>query len=176
MAEIYWTEVFGGRSLAVVGRPRPGDWLDDDVEAWKVAGIHIAVSLLTESENLELGLDGEEEACRDRAIDFRSYPIVDRGVPESVEQFERLVSSLLDGIDVGKAVAVHCRAGIGRSALLAASLMIWRGNTVQESLQRVESARGLSVPDTEEQREWLDQFACRGRAVKRVRGISREGN
>jgi protein-tyrosine phosphatase len=58
-----------------------------------------------------------------------------------------------------KAVAVHCRMGIGRSALIAACLLKSQCIGVDKAFAMIARARGFSVPDTEEQREWVKAFA-----------------
>jgi protein-tyrosine phosphatase len=65
-----------------------------------------------------------------------------------------LESKLLEG----KGVAIHCRQGIGRSALLAACLLILAGIDSATALKRVSVARGCPVPETPEQREWVTSF------------------
>ena len=42
--------------LAIVPRPRGGEWLDDDVRALKEQGFDLVVSLLTPDEAIDLGL------------------------------------------------------------------------------------------------------------------------
>src|SRR5262245_43352709 len=69
--------------LLIVPRPRGGDWLADDIAAWRRAGVDIGVSLLTPEENTDLELGGEEAVCRENKIDFLSLPTPDRGVPDS---------------------------------------------------------------------------------------------
>jgi hypothetical protein len=50
-------------SLAIVLRPRGGDWLDDDVRRLTDHGTQVVVSLSCESECVELGLEEEAAAC-----------------------------------------------------------------------------------------------------------------
>ncbi|MDP2708210.1 MAG: hypothetical protein Q8O70_12020, partial [Burkholderiales bacterium] len=59
----------------------------------------------------------------------------------------------------GKNLAIHCRQGIGRSALLAACLLIMTGVDPDTAFQRLSAARGCAVPETAEQREWVRKFA-----------------
>ena len=59
----------------------------------------------------------------------------------------------------GKRVAIHCRAGVGRSALLAAALLVAGGVEVEAAFRRVADARGCPVPDTPEQRAWVARLA-----------------
>lgn len=62
--------------------------------------------------------------------------------------------------DCGRPVSVHCRQGIGRSSLVAAGLLIERGLHPDEALRRIEAARHTRVPETREQRSWIDSFAA----------------
>src|SRR5215472_6743301 len=60
-ADIYWiTNVPGGR-LAILGRPRAGDWLCDEIADWKAPGVTDVISLLQSHEIRELGLTREVE-------------------------------------------------------------------------------------------------------------------
>jgi protein-tyrosine phosphatase len=56
-------------------------------------------------------------------------------------------------------VVIHCRQGVGRSALIAACVLVLRGVSVEKVFDLIENARGCSIPDTEEQRDWVNQFA-----------------
>jgi protein-tyrosine phosphatase len=65
----------------------------------------------------------------------------------------------------GKKVAVHCRQGVGRSALLAACLLVGSGLDAEEAFERIRVSRGCAVPDTAEQRAWVAKFAREYSAV-----------
>jgi protein-tyrosine phosphatase len=58
----------------------------------------------------------------------------------------------------GKAVGVHCRAGIGRSSLIAAALLIQNGVSPETAFLTIQEARGCPVPDTVEQRNWVERY------------------
>ncbi len=143
-------------------RPRGGDWLGDELQALAKAGVNVLVSLLTADEVAELELQDEERLCGDCGLRFISFPIPDRGVPFSIPETGRIVDLILEELWAGAAVAVHCRMGIGRSALIAACLLKSQGIGVDAAFAMISRARGFSVPDTEEQREWVEGFAtCR---------------
>jgi protein-tyrosine phosphatase len=57
-------------------------------------------------------------------------------------------------------VAVHCWGGVGRSSLVAAALLVLRGSTAQAAWHRVAYARGVPVPETDEQRDWVARLAA----------------
>ena len=83
-AEIYWIPDIPSGRLAILGRPRAGDWLADEIADWKAAGITAVVSLLQSHETRELGLVREAEIVEQLGLSFEEFPIPDRGVPESV--------------------------------------------------------------------------------------------
>jgi protein-tyrosine phosphatase len=155
---IYWLSLREPWRLAIMPRPRAGDWLADEVAGWKAEGIDIVVSLLEEHEIVELGLQELPASCRSAAIEFVSFPIPDRGVPTSIQETERLIRRLCDALAVSKVVAIHCRAGIGRSSLIAACILGRNGSDVGFAFDTIAKARGVTVPDTEAQRDWVSTF------------------
>lgn len=145
--------------LAIVARPRGGDWLEDEVTTWKRAGLEIIVSLLTEDELLELDLRDEPRCCEQANIRLIRHPIPDRGLPESAEQFSALIASVVEDLRAGRSVGVHCRMGIGRSSLCAVCVLAAMGVSVETAWKSVAEARRISVPDTPQQRAWVARFA-----------------
>jgi protein-tyrosine phosphatase len=157
--ELYWIEGPWPGRLAIVPRPRSGDWLEDEVRAWRQSGINVVVSLLTRDEITELDLVREAEFCQSNGISFLSFPIPDRRVPSSQRATLDLLEKLDKLLSEGKNVAIHCRQGIGRAPLIAACLLILSRVSLETAFQRVSAARGCSIPETPEQRQWVVDFA-----------------
>lgn len=103
---------------------------------------------MTLSEAEELGLRAEEDCCRSCGIEFLSFPVEDRSVPASLNAFDTLLNSLNNDLGKGKRVAVHCRAGIGRSAIIVACLLMRNGFSADVAFRAIAKARGIPVPDT----------------------------
>jgi protein-tyrosine phosphatase len=162
MSRVHWIEAPG--RLAIMARPRADDWLEVDVAEWKASGVDLVVSLLEREEVSELGLQREAELCRACGIEFISFPIPDRGVPD-IQQASDIARSIADGIASGRSIAVHCGAGIGRSSMIAACAMICSGIEAGEALALIRAACGVIVPDTDEQRDWVVAFG-RARAAQ----------
>ncbi len=156
-ATIYPINAAAPNRVAIVARPRGGDWLRDEVSALSTEGIDVLVSMLTEEESIELGLESESEDCEAVAIKFVNLPIPDRSVPSDADDFLRSVERLTEMVRDGRSLAVHCRASIGRSSVLAVSVLVRLGWDANEAFHAVESARGCSIPDTPEQRQWVIQ-------------------
>ncbi len=157
--DLYWIEGPWRGRLAILPRPRGGDWLEDEIKGWHEAGLDVVLSALTSDENAELDLLEETAACAVIGIAFISFPIEDRGVPDSMQTTAELVQWLESKLVTGGNVAIHCRQGVGRSALLASSVLVASGISPKAAFERIEKARGCGVPDTPEQREWVDCFA-----------------
>ena len=59
--------------LAIMPRPRAGDWLEDEIASFKNLGYEVIVSLLTKEEEKELDLKDEMLIAREQGIRFISY-------------------------------------------------------------------------------------------------------
>jgi protein-tyrosine phosphatase len=119
--------------MAVAARPRGGDWLQDEVAAWRKAGLGAVISLLENDEAAQLDLADEGSAVESAGLRFMSFPIPDRGVLASSREALLLLSNIAAALEQGQKVAVHCRQGIGRSSLIAAGLLVMSGLGVEKS-------------------------------------------
>ncbi len=159
LSDIYWIRTPGDLQLAIMARPRSGDWLEDEIAHWQRSGVEIVVSLLERDEVEELELNREPILCERHGIEFRSWPIPDRGLPHDPAAFRQFAGELAGS---GKSIAIHCRAGIGRSSVLAAAIMVHAGESAEPALAAIADARGVPVPDTDEQRDWIAALEDRG--------------
>ena len=157
-SELYWISDRMPGKLALMARPRAGDWLEDEIGHWRASGINAVVSLLETEEVSDLGLQCERALCEQHGIDFLSFPIADRGIPASMWEAKMLAKTLLGRIAKGQAVAIHCRAGIGRSSIIAGSVLVLEGMSADDALAAIAKARRMPVPDTDAQRDWLEGF------------------
>ncbi len=157
---LFWVEGPWLGRMAISPRPRGGDWLDDEMKGWRRTGVDVVVSLLEPDEAEDLGLDEEPRYCEANDMEFYSLPIVDRSVPGSDAEAARLLAALEEALNRGKSVAIHCRQGIGRAGLIASTLLVETGISPSEAIQRVSAARHAPVPETAEQRAWIDSFAA----------------
>ncbi len=146
--------------LALASRPRGGEWLDDEMASWRRDGIDMVLSLLTPEEEQALDLAAEAGAAQARGMGFISLPIPDRQVPDSEAGVTTVVEGAGSALSSGKNIAVHCRQGIGRTGLIAACLLISRGVDPEAAVARLSAARGVPVPETPEQRQWIDRYAA----------------
>lgn len=143
--------------LAIVPCPRGVDLLDDEMRALRDAGIDTVVSLLEPYEAKELGLEREADAAEHAGMRFVNFPIPDHGLPPSLENLTHLLANLEAQIARDRKIGIHCYACIGRSPVVAASLLIRSGMSSGEAWRQISEARGFPVPDTPEQRAWVER-------------------
>ncbi len=157
--DVHWLDGTWPGKLAVGPRPRSGDWLKDDIAKWKRAHIDSVLSLLTVDEEADLHLRNEGSEIRSQGMDFTSLPIPDRQIPRSEEKWSKVLDQVDRELSAGKNVLVHCRQGIGRSGMVAACLLVKKGMSPSAAVESVSAARGVPVPETAEQRDWIDHYA-----------------
>jgi protein-tyrosine phosphatase len=139
-------------------RPRGGEYLADEVAGWSRVGVETVVSLLEQHEIRELDLAAEESLCLAANLQFISFPIPDRGVPSHSANLLKLLTTLEAQLRTGRSVAVHCRAGIGRSGVIGACVLNAFGVDPAASFGMLSRARGVTVPDTDAQVAWVRDF------------------
>lgn len=143
--------------LAIAPAPPPGPHLQKALQAWKRLGVTGVVSMLHDERE---GWSEEPAICERIGMRFFSIPIEDHSVPKP-EEMPKISEGLIEveaALRVGGVIVVHCFAGIGRSGMATVALLMIGGVPLEEGMQRVSLARGLSCPETEEQREWLRSF------------------
>jgi protein-tyrosine phosphatase len=154
--KIYWIHQFdnGGR-LGIMARPRGDDWLADEIANLKKQNVGLLVSLLEKEEVGELGLRQQEMICKSNGIEFINFPIADRDIPKTSDKTDWLVDYLTSKLQDKTSVVIHCRMGIGRSSIIAASVLLHAGLKADNIIDNISKIRGLKVPDTDKQLKWL---------------------
>jgi protein-tyrosine phosphatase len=175
VASIYWLPNKWPGRLAIAPRPRGGEWLEDEMKSWKRGDVDIVVSLLTPDEIADFELQDEAAQAQTQGIQFHSYPVPDRGVPDSLGGIDELAKRLARDLQAGRNVVIHCRQGIGRSALLAAIVLGYLGVDEELAIKQISDARRLKVPETTEQCRWISDFA-KSRRVALTIAENRDSN
>jgi ADP-ribosylglycohydrolase/protein-tyrosine phosphatase len=112
-----------------------------------------------------------------RRVEYLREPIPDHGVPQGIEVMQRVLAMIDDALEAGHVVYVHCRAGLGRSAMVAGCWLAGRhalGSDALEELQRCfqQSAKSQywsEVPETAEQAEYVRNWVAGGSGRVAVR-------
>jgi protein-tyrosine phosphatase len=161
MANLYWITGSGPLHLAIMPRPEGGEELLADIRTLQMESVDILVSLLTADEIENFDLAEEPLLCAEHGIEYRSFPIEDHSIPTSYTAVLDFATKLEQEFKAGKAIVIHCYAGIGRSSLMAACILVIHGKSTLEAFDQIRQARGCQVPDTGLQFEWVESFASR---------------
>ncbi len=134
----------------LAGTPRPGIVadIDQDLRALQRVGVTVLVSLTQTPMDATL--------LREYGIRNIASPIPDMHAP-SVEQALEICRDLEHNMRAGEVVAVHCRAGLGRTGTLLASYLIWEGSNALDALESVRRVEPKWV-QSEEQVTFLETF------------------
>lgn len=143
---------FWVRPGSLGGTPRPGiiDPVERDLEGLQRLGVTILVTL-EETPTVDPALLA---AAGIRSIQF---PIPDMGVGDATATLD-LCDELSRAMKAGEVVAVHCRAGLGRTGTLLACQLIAEGETARGALDAVRSINPRCV-QSDAQLEFLRSFS-----------------
>ena len=156
--QLFAIERAGPGQLATMARPRGGEWLGEDMAGLAGAGVTVLVSLLTDTEMTSLGLTAEDAAARRAGLEFLRLPTPDFHVPDRAVTLA-LARDLLARLAGGASVVVHCYGGVGRSSTLAAVVLVLEGVAPPAAWDRITVARGRPVPETVDQRAFVNGLA-----------------
>jgi protein-tyrosine phosphatase len=149
-----WVDTDGRFKLAIMPRPDMRR-LEEHLRELKEKGADVLVSMMQPEEASALGLAEEGEICGKVGITFYNHPVPDHSTPTDRAATEAFARTLIAELEAGRGVVIHCFAGIGRSATMAATVMILAGYSLEEACLRLSNARNLRVPETVAQLEWL---------------------
>ena len=154
-APFFRIDSIGKGFLAISGHPAQCGNAAMMIGHMATGEVRQVVSLLQSEESRELGLENEAALVNAQSMEFVSFPIPDLGLPGSSDDFARLSLRLFHQVEAGINTLIHCRAGIGRSGLLAAAVLLHGGRSVEQAFAQITRMRGHQVPETVQQGDWL---------------------
>jgi protein tyrosine phosphatase (PTP) superfamily phosphohydrolase (DUF442 family) len=143
----------GKEALALTecpGRSQPYAASLARIIAWEPT---LVISLVEEHE-FPSGTAAFGASLAENGIRWRHFPIRDYDVPGSAAPWAAVSRAARSIIDDGGRVLVHCRAGLGRSGMIAARLLVERGMAPEHAIAKVRAARPGAI-ETQAQERWI---------------------
>jgi protein-tyrosine phosphatase len=123
-------------------------------------GVEALVSLMERDEYSDLQISEFFRKAKEMDMDVLHLPIPDYGVPSAPEEenYRPLIEDVTGRLEEGQTVVIHCRGGLGRSGLVAASVLVALGHPSGEAIRIVRGARegALETPDQEDRVRWFE--------------------
>ncbi|PJF44445.1 MAG: hypothetical protein CUN55_03990 [Phototrophicales bacterium] len=152
--KLYWIANY---PLAIGPCPTPYAW-DEVLQALQAEQVNLVVSFQDELEAKQIGIADEAQRLASVGIEFWRYPIADHRTPPFTSDTFNFIDAIAQKLDEGQRAYLHCFAGIGRSATIAAAVLIRRGASAKQALRALAQARGFPVPETSAQYEWVYDY------------------
>ncbi|WP_420404706.1 protein-tyrosine phosphatase family protein [Nisaea sp.] len=154
MQTLGYTEIpVPGTSGSLYIGPLPAD--EDIVQIIARNGIDTVLSLATDAELRDLGTPGLREAFLSHMLNWTHFPIKDFDIPSpaDTEAWRSIETILVERLKNGGRIVIHCRAGFGRSGMIAARLLMACGAPPDEAVGIVRAARPGTI-ETAAQLDW----------------------
>jgi atypical dual specificity phosphatase len=135
----------------LAGTPAPGivHDIEDDLDALKRVGVTVLVTLRQTLPDVE--------RLRQARIQSIYFPIVDMQAPTPQSAWS-MCQRVHEMLEHGQVVAMHCKAGIGRTGTMLAAQLIWSGASAQQALEQARMVEQRWI-QSDVQEEFLRQFA-----------------
>ena len=127
--------------------------LSVDLDAVEGAGISTLITFLDQQELNRLGAGELPELVQTRPFQWFQLPIKDFGIPasETLLEWRGLLGPMLDHLRQNQRILLHCAAGLGRSGMMAATLLKAGGLTADDAMQLIRRSRPGTIETIEQE-------------------------
>ena len=137
------------------------DWdrdLGSDVKAIANWGASAVVTIMTDEELRVLSVGNLGLYVAKFGMEWYQIPVPDTAAPnyETLEQWNYIRQRIHTRLKRGEKILIHCRGGLGRSGTLAAKILMDKGFSSKEAIERVRVTRPGAI-ETAEQELYLQR-------------------
>jgi protein-tyrosine phosphatase len=120
------------------------DWcrdLDTDIQVIQNQQINVVASIITNTELKQMNYYDFYDRIRKLNLESLELSIHDKWLPNSVENFMKVVTSILEHLQNDRTVLVHCNGGRGRTGLVVSACILNLGYPIDQAIHMVRTAR-----------------------------------
>jgi ADP-ribosylglycohydrolase/protein-tyrosine phosphatase len=118
-------------------------------------GARVLVCLLEDHELPLLRIEGYLDEARERGLEVIRLPMEDGGVPDAMRPLVDLVATIRARAAAGANVVIHCAAGLGRTGVVAGSVLVAEGTSAEEAIATLQRVRDPKSPENDRQKDYL---------------------
>jgi protein-tyrosine phosphatase len=130
------------------------------IATFKDDNISLVVTLLDTIEVTRLDISTLGKFLKENNIYWEHFPIQDLRIPTERNLLIKLLVHMKKLLDDDKSVLIHCYAGLGRTGLLATTLLVSLGLEAKVSIEHIRKIRPGSI-ETIEQENFVKQWDFR---------------
>lgn len=133
--------------------------LVDSLATLKQAGASAVISLMPASELATNGAEDIGKQCQAQDMAWFHLPVADEQVPleDFGQGWKASKQSILERLNAGQDIAIHCKGGSGRTGLIAARIMIEAGIPRADAIALVQALRPKAIQHPAHI-NWITQF------------------
>lgn len=133
--------------------------LVDSLATLKQAGASAVISLMPASELATNGAEDIGKQCQAQDMAWFHLPVADEQVPleDFGQGWKTSKQSILERLNAGQDIAIHCKGGSGRTGLIAARIMIEAGIPRADAIALVQALRPKAIQHPAHI-NWITQF------------------
>jgi protein-tyrosine phosphatase/nicotinamidase-related amidase len=128
--------------------------IDEDLKQLKEYGVDTIIPLITDDELGHFGVSDLLEKYDEYKFNVHRLPIMDQLV-SSEDEMAGMVIYLDDLMKKNEKVLIHCVGGLGRSGLVAASYLKYKGLDSKEAIETIRNARGPRAVESKIQEDFV---------------------
>ncbi len=151
---LYAVDVPTPGRLSLSGLPAEPSARGSVLDAFGAYGVDVLVSTLRGD------LSTWHDTSVATGVDVVVFPIAEGKAPGGPD-FDDLIATIVARLRAGSSVAIVCRTGAERGALVAAAVCVQLGLAPRVAWSHVEQSRRVPLAVSPAQRVWLDRFAAR---------------
>ena len=145
----------GGIGLTILpGRKDYSRSIDADLKQLKEYEVDTIIPLITDDEFGHFGVSDLLDKYKEYNFNVRRLPIMDQLICSEEEIFD-MVSYLEDLLKDNKKILIHCVGGLGRSGLVAASYLKYKGLNASDAIKTIRKARGPRAVESKIQEDFV---------------------
>jgi protein-tyrosine phosphatase/nicotinamidase-related amidase len=114
--------------------------LNEDLKVLKNSNVSRLYGLLTERELEWAGVPSISQVAEKFGIEYSLAPIPDQGTL-SFEETSKLTAEIIEALELGEDVVLHCVGGLGRTGMMAACVAVDRGVDAGKAIELVRKMR-----------------------------------